>query len=469
MKSLLTLLCLLFTLTSLQLQAQWDQASFRPIAENEGDPASIWYTKTSNQLSVDSEDDVHYIYYQHSETGTRIIYQKWTQDDGWSEGWNLNEFGDNWVDVKLEAGSNGDAWICYLKDGELFVSHIEGMNFTEQVVTEGASDAQDPDLFVGENNLVHVAWGMQNSSGARKIHYSNNADNLWEKEVLGFSELPEDLAVSLNLSLVVTNDGRPHITHTGPDINDGNRIYYLLKNDVAGSLVWNYSSIFQLDSPIDFDSKMSIEGDYLHLVVFSRNTGNPDIDVNYLRRSTESSDWTAPTLLYTANFLNFGDVKGDESGAAHIMLSDETGALRYFSNQEGIWADSILNDDIAYTSVSFDLNSQGAAYLSAETGNGIVALGNFLSDNVGLVDDFASENVKMYPNPASDFLRINQQASTSNFSTLELFDLSGRAILRYELSIDDQIDLEMLESGLYIVVLRDSKSQRSVSAKLLVN
>jgi len=449
------------------IQAQWEQASFNALAENEGDPASIWYTKSSNQLSVDAQDNVHYIYYQHSEIGTRLVYQTWSQSDGWSEGLNLNEYGDNWMDVKLETADSGDAWMCYLKDNEIFVTSVVDGVVTELPITNEALDAQDPDLFVGSNGLVHVAWGMQGSAGTRKIHYANSSDNLWEHEVLSFSELPEDLSMGLNLNLVVTDDNRPHITHTGPDIDEGNRIYYLLKDEVAGSLVWNYSSIFQLESPIDFNSKMSIEGDYLHLVVFSRNTDDADIDVNYLRRNTSSSDWTAPTLLYTANFLNFGDVKGDDSGAAHVMLSDETGALRYFSNQEGIWADTILNSDLAYTSVSFDLNSQGSAYLAAETGNGIVALGDFF-ENVGIENHFASHGISLYPNPASDFIHVELPAKWAAKSEMELYDISGQLILHTDVSTAQSIPIQDLRAGLYIVVLRNSALQLKTTSKLMV-
>ncbi len=75
----------------------------------------------------------------------------------------------------------------------------------------------------------------------------------------------------------------------------------------------------------------------------------------------------------------------------------------------------------------------------------------------------------MYPNPATDYFNINLDNAEGKFSTLHIFDISGRNVLEHSLNsdeINERINIERLESGTYIVQLAGIK--QSQSYKLVV-
>ncbi len=60
------------------------------------------------------------------------------------------------------------------------------------------------------------------------------------------------------------------------------------------------------------------------------------------------------------------------------------------------------------------------------------------------VEEVEAMNVTVYPNPATDYIMVNAQS----FTTVEIFDMTGRCVLT---SVENKIDVRSLETGVYFV------------------
>jgi hypothetical protein len=68
-------------------------------------------------------------------------------------------------------------------------------------------------------------------------------------------------------------------------------------------------------------------------------------------------------------------------------------------------------------------------------------------------DDFSDEKViVMYPNPSSDFITISNLKSSVNYTVA---DLSGRVVLKSNLSQGESIDIRSLSKGVYLIHLEN--------------
>jgi len=86
--------------------------------------------------------------------------------------------------------------------------------------------------------------------------------------------------------------------------------------------------------------------------------------------------------------------------------------------------------------------------------------------SVEAATDFAS--FEIYPNPTTDFLRINLEQSTKVLNQMFITDFSGRTVLTNK-NVNNQstIDVSTLDSGSYLVELRNATN--SFYKKLVIN
>ena len=90
----------------------------------------------------------------------------------------------------------------------------------------------------------------------------------------------------------------------------------------------------------------------------------------------------------------------------------------------------------------------------------------------GIVEKFASENtfdattVKVFPNPASDVLIVEQVQAVAN-GTYELYDAKGEQIITQRADLRTEIDIANLPSGFYLLILRsaDATAQWKITKK----
>ncbi|WP_426473707.1 T9SS type A sorting domain-containing protein [Chryseobacterium balustinum] len=70
------------------------------------------------------------------------------------------------------------------------------------------------------------------------------------------------------------------------------------------------------------------------------------------------------------------------------------------------------------------------------------------------VSELEKDNVKIYPNPTADLVYVKLN-SRSNIESAEIYDLSGKLVLKTKLE-SDKIDLRNLPQGVYMIVFKNS-------------
>lgn len=65
------------------------------------------------------------------------------------------------------------------------------------------------------------------------------------------------------------------------------------------------------------------------------------------------------------------------------------------------------------------------------------------------INELETETAKIFPNPTSDFVQL-KLSSKSKIETVEIFDQSGRMIIRTTVK-EDKVDLRNLPTGIYIM------------------
>ena len=71
------------------------------------------------------------------------------------------------------------------------------------------------------------------------------------------------------------------------------------------------------------------------------------------------------------------------------------------------------------------------------------------------IDNFAFDNIKVYPNPFTDYINIE---SLDRVTLIEIFDATGNLILKRKID-NENIDLGKLTAGIYIMKITDSKDK----------
>lgn len=88
----------------------------------------------------------------------------------------------------------------------------------------------------------------------------------------------------------------------------------------------------------------------------------------------------------------------------------------------------------------------------------------FFNHSVGVAEKF-SEAINVYPNPTQDFVTIDNYEN--RVAAVELYNVSGKLVLRSDLNGSDRISLQELTSGNYILKLVDENAN-IVSTNLIV-
>ena len=79
--------------------------------------------------------------------------------------------------------------------------------------------------------------------------------------------------------------------------------------------------------------------------------------------------------------------------------------------------------------------------------------------NIGLNEIELNEFVKIYPNPASNFLII--ESLNNNAEEIRIADMSGRNILKHSLNSGKTVDVSSLPNGIYLITLKNNDNFQS--------
>ena len=82
-------------------------------------------------------------------------------------------------------------------------------------------------------------------------------------------------------------------------------------------------------------------------------------------------------------------------------------------------------------------------------------------------NELKNENIKIYPNPVTDIVFIENYIPNTEEFFFEIFDVFGNKVFRSNLSKDKlEVDLTFLKSGLYIVKIQN-QNQILLNKKLI--
>ncbi len=90
------------------------------------------------------------------------------------------------------------------------------------------------------------------------------------------------------------------------------------------------------------------------------------------------------------------------------------------------------------------------------------------NDNIGMEpeDDIADAELVLYPNPASDFLKLAYQQQTPGNLTILVYDMQGKKLITKQLDSSDsnrktiRLDVSQLQAGYYLLQLIDGKERK---------
>ncbi|PKP52091.1 MAG: hypothetical protein CVT92_10575 [Bacteroidetes bacterium HGW-Bacteroidetes-1] len=170
---------------------------------------------------------------------------------------------------------------------------------------------------------------------------------------------------------------------------------------------------------LNFRSARNYAGNDLQLMISSNydGTGNPN---NFTwAEITDQAEWSAGSWAWAFS----GDVLMAETVTPPLYI-----AFKYTSTTEA--SSTYQVDDIVVYGISY----------------------------VGLNEN-ETTNVKVYPNPANDFINLETQTSAN----IVLTDLAGRVILQKQISAGQhQLNIQGVSSGLYIMAAIEENGKKSI-------
>ena len=156
--------------------------------------------------------------------------------------------------------------------------------------------------------------------------------------------------------------------------------------------------------------------------------------------------------------VSFRNIVGEDSLAYGGEIWLEGGDVTYESDE---WA----TVDMEFTLEDFDLEKVTALeiYVDGQP-NGSVIIDDVVFGDIDVtdvIDAFSETDIQVYPNPASDYLRIRNAGQVFDVA---IFNITGQHLLSVQNK--EQIDISSLKSGLYFV--RVSANDVSDTFKVLV-
>lgn len=264
------------------------------------------------------------------------------------------------------------------------------------------------------------------------------------------------------------------VTYTGPDTDyagkeiligsNANEVVIVditNKNTPQGISTINYSNVgYTHQGWFTEDQKYFILGDETDELTFGFNTRtivfdfsdleNPQIHTEYLG-STSATDHNGYVLgdkFYLANY---------NAGLSVLDISD---IENQNITQYGYFDTYPSNNNAGFNGSwnVYPFFESGNIIISGEGGFTLVKDSNILS-----VEDVASNDFALYPNPAKEIITIASPISPLN--QVEVYSVLGKRVLNFEFpntNLEEEVNIASLQSGIYLVKINNLTTKRLI-------
>lgn len=244
--------------------------------------------------------------------------------------------------------------------------------------------------------------------------------------------------------------------------SDGKIIYYVgnsikrINSDGSIDTSFTSSTINSNDNEpiktlsIQPDGKILIGGKFVSINGISipnniaRLNSNGSLDLGF---NTNLSTFDVESVFTSKIQIDNKILIGTKSSTGNSLIRlNQNGSLDFTFNSSGIGPQSIYSDTQIYN-------------LNILSDNSILILGDFVSYNnvgrnriakllnypsLGIIKNSQLESLKIYPNPAIDFINLNKE-----FKSISVFSLDGK--LMYSKSNVKEVNISSLSKGTYII------------------
>ncbi|GGG54082.1 T9SS type A sorting domain-containing protein [Epilithonimonas arachidiradicis] len=368
-----------------------------------------------------------------------------------------------------------------IRAGALYVYNLDAnnqWNFTNKLT---ASD-YDNDALLGVNPTSIAVDGNTIVAGAPGFSSWNGAVYIYEKSGNDWIEAqkitsPESVDFG-NFGIGVSLYGDYLVIGASGVNNNAGKIYIYKKNN-SGDWIFHQS----LTSSDNFENSyfgnsVSVSGNELVVGAYTEvNTGNPSMA--YIFKLNDDGNWeeTQKIPSYESSehtyFAWMCELKNDQLliSSPHLYGAEAGRTLLYKKNSQNQWEfdqelkpeNDVAEDFYGWSLAMSDneiligaardnwdnneeneLNDAGSAYIFTSTN--LATNENNLSKN----------NIKIYPNPAKDFINITSQ---KEINSVEILDQSGKRISE---SRELKINISNLPKGIYILKIKFSDRNSSI-------
>jgi len=120
-----------------------------------------------------------------------------------------------------------------------------------------------------------------------------------------------------------------------------------------------------------------------------------------------------------------------------------------------------------YSIYSYDIDNVGNNMrLTLKNPNGDLAI--YWNNNLA-VDNFLHSGVKVYPNPAKDFIKISTKEKNGQYIKVQVLDWQGRLMIKKELEIANNecvLNISNLVPGQYFIIM-DNYNDEAIRRKII--
>ncbi|SHK61266.1 T9SS type A sorting domain-containing protein [Epilithonimonas mollis] len=172
------------------------------------------------------------------------------------------------------------------------------------------------------------------------------------------------------------------------------------------------------------------------------------------------TDEFMPVAIYSFNYTgNLEVVKNPDYGYENANFTWE--ANRWYKLKSVVSQNDIkfyIDGNLIYTLPNFSQTNITGVNFVHDNFKGSAYIDNIkINDEVLAVSDINKANIKLYPNPVRDLLKINVP-DNQNISEINVYNIAGQKLRTF--TSQKEINVESLSKGTYIINIRTGKNTR---------